>query len=206
MELLLKYFPELDQQQLAQFGQLGYLYSFWNEHVNVIARPDIQNLYERHVLHSLAIAKVCPFVPGTSVVDVGTGGGFPGIPLAIMFPDARFHLIDSIGKKVKVVDTVATALGLQNVRIQQLRAEELTDTYDFMVSRAVTLAETQVRWASGIIHSEDRNDLPNGLLLLKGGDLTDELRTVKQAHYSFPISDFFDEPWFEHKQVLYIAM
>ena len=166
----------------------------------------MDNFYERHVLHSLAIAKACEFQPGTEVVDVGTGGGFPGIPLAILFPEVRFHLIDSIGKKIKVVKTVATDLGLQNVEARQIRAEELTGTYDFYLSRAVAQAQDQVRWAEAVIHQQSRNDLPNGMLLLKGGDLTEELRPVRKIHYTIPISDFFAEPFFETKLVLYISI
>lgn len=206
MELVRKYFPDLSPEQDAQLTQLGPLYQYWNQHINVIARTDIDNLYERHVLHSLAIAKVCQFVPGTRIVDVGTGGGFPGIPLAILFPEVHFHLIDSIGKKIKVVDTIAKDVGLTNVKAEQMRAEALLGPYDFMVSRAVTKAEAQVRWARSIIAQESRNDLPNGLLLLKGGDVRQELRPVKRVSYTFPISDYFEEPFFDTKLVVYISI
>lgn len=206
VELIWKYFPDLTAHQKAQFEQLYPLYHYWNQHINVISRADMDNLYERHVLHSLAIAKACEFQAGTEVVDVGTGGGFPGIPLAILFPEVRFHLVDSIGKKIKVVKTVATDLGVQNVEAQQVRAEELTGTYDFYVSRAVAQAQDQVRWAESIIHQQSKNDLPNGMLLLKGGNLAEELRPINKVHYTIPISDFFLEPFFETKLVLYISI
>lgn len=205
MELIRKYFPDLSPEQEAQFIQLEHLYRYWNQHVNLISRTDIDNLYERHLLHSLAIAKVCEFVPGTAIVDVGTGGGFPGIPLAVLFPEASFHLVDSIGKKVKVVETIKKDVGLTNVTAQQVRAEALLGQYDFLVSRAVTKAEVQVRWAQHLIKQESRNDLPNGLLLLKGGDLRQELRPIKRVSYTFPISDYFEEPFFDTKLVVYIS-
>lgn len=206
MELIRKYFDGvLTDTQMAQFAQLAPLYRYWNQQINVIARTDIDNLYERHVLHSLAIAKVCPFVPGTAVVDVGTGGGFPGLPLAILFPDVSFLLIDAIGKKIKVVDTIAKDVGLVNVKAEKRRAETLTGSFDFLVSRAVTKAEVQVRWADPIIGQESRNDLPNGLLLLKGGDLQAELAHIHRITYTIPVSDFFDEPFFQTKSIVYIS-
>lgn len=205
MERIRHYFPDLSKEQLHQFAQLEEHYRYWNAQINVIARTDIDNLYERHVLHALAIAKVCPWVPGTRVVDVGTGGGFPGIPLAILYPAVDFHLVDSIGKKVRVVSAVQKALGLENVLAEQRRAETLTGTYDFLVSRAVTKADVQLRWAQRILAKEQRNKLPNGLLLLKGGDLREELRSVQKACYTFPISDYFSSPFFATKSVVYIG-
>lgn len=206
MDRILHYFPSLTSQQIEQFAQLEELYRHWNTQINVIARTDIDNLYERHVLHALAIAKVCPWVPGTKVVDVGTGGGFPGIPLAIVYPEVHFHLVDSIGKKIKVVEAIRAALGLTNVLAEQRRAETLTGPYDFLVSRAVTKADVQQRWAQRIITKDQRNKLPNGLLLLKGGDLREELRPVQKASYTFPISDYFSSPFFATKSVVYIGV
>lgn len=206
MEQLLHYFPELSDKQKSQFAQLDPLYRYWNQLVNVISRTDIDNLYERHVLHSLAIARVTGFVAGTRIIDVGTGGGFPGIPLAILFPEVEFCLIDSIGKKIKVVEAIAKDIGLQNVSARQQRAEEVTGRFDFMVSRAVTRTESLVRWAKGFISKSSGNDLPNGLLLLKGGDLTEELAPIRGVCYTFPIADYFTEPFFETKQVVYVAI
>ncbi len=206
MEQILHYFPDLTDKQKSQFAQLDPLYRYWNQLVNVISRTDIDNLYERHVLHSLAIARVTGFVAGTRIIDVGTGGGFPGIPLAILFPEVQFHLIDSIGKKIKVVEAITKDIGLQNVSARQQRAEEVTGRFDFMVSRAVTRTETLVRWAKGFISKSSGNDLPNGLLLLKGGNLTEELASVRGVCYTFPIADYFAEPFFDTKQVVYVAM
>lgn len=206
MELIRKYFPELTPDQDAKLTQLGQLYQYWNQHINVIARTDMDNLYERHILHALAIARVCRFVPDTRVLDVGTGGGLPGIPLAILFPEVYFHLVDSIGKKIKVVATICKDIGLANVQAEQKRAESLVGQYDFMISRAVTKAEVQVRWARHLISQDSKNDLPNGLLLLKGGDLRQELRPVHRVSYTFPICDYFEEPFFETKSVVYISI
>lgn len=206
VNLIRHYFPELTPTQEAQIDQLSPLYQYWNQHINVISRADMPNLYERHILHSLAIAKACLFSAGTKVIDVGTGGGFPGIPLAIMFPEVEFYLVDSIGKKIKVVKTVAADLGLKNVEAEQTRAENVDGTFDFYVSRAVARALDQLRWAEPIIHQQSRNDLPNGMLLLKGGDLTEELRPINKVHYTMPISNFFEEPFFETKYVVYISV
>lgn len=204
--LISRYFPHLTDRQRAQFGQLGELYRFWNEQINVVSRPDLENLYERHVLHSLGIAKIIEFKPYTAVLDVGTGGGFPGIPLAILFPEAEFHLVDSIGKKIKVVREVATALGLTNVRAGQARAEQLTDSYDFVVSRAVTRLTPFVGWVRGKFNRHFNHDLRNGILYLKGGDLTDELAELKRPYRLFNLHDFFEEPFFETKKVVYVPM
>lgn len=206
MELIRKYFQYLSEDQIGQFNQIEYLYRFWNEHINVISRADIDNLEERHILHSLAIGKICRFDAGTRVVDIGTGGGFPGIPLAIMFPKTHFHLIDSIGKKIKVVNTIVTDLGLMNVKAEQIQAEELTGPYDFLISRAVTKTKYQLRWAKKLLNTESGNELPNGLILLKGGDLSEELSGIEEAKYEFAISDFFEEQFFETKKIVYITV
>ncbi len=168
-DLILKYFKDLSEEQLAQFSQLYELYSFWNAQINVISRKDIDELYERHILHSLGIAKFCTFKAGESVLDVGTGGGFPGIPLAILFPETQFHLVDSIGKKIKVVTEVAAALGLKNVKASHLRAEQVTDKYNFVVSRAVTRLIDFYPWIRGKFAKENKNAIQNGILYLKGG-------------------------------------
>lgn len=186
--------------------KLRGLYTLWNERINVISRKDMDNLFVNHVLHSLAIAKVVGFLPGAHILDVGTGGGFPGIPLAIMFPDTRFHLVDSIGKKITVVNEVAAGLGLKNVQAQQIRAEELRSAYDFIVSRAVTRLKEFYGWVKGKSKNESVHPIKNGILYLKGGDLDEELSEVKRAYELFPISDFFKEPFFETKKVVYVPM
>src|SRR6202012_5306310 len=189
-DIILKYFPNITQKQREQFGQLPELYNFWNDQINVISRKDIDQLYERHVLHSLGIAKVMEFLPGESVLDVGTGGGFPGIPLAIMFPETQFFLVDSIGKKIKVVQEVAKALGLKNVRAAHIRAEQVNEKFDFIISRAVTRLNEFYPWIKNKFSKTSKNALPNGILYLKGGDLAEEIAesglTVKQ----FYLSDF----------------
>jgi len=200
-----KYFPELTTRQAEQFAMLGSLYAGWNKRINVISRKDIDHLYECHVLHSLAIAKIISFVPGTGVLDVGTGGGFPGIPLAIFFPETHFHLIDSIGKKLKVVDAVAGALQLQNIATQHIRAEHLTGTYDFVVSRAVTSLSAFLPWMKDKFLKLNRHPLPNGMFFLKGGDLTAELLPYRDRTIIFPISDFFTELFFNEKKVVYLS-
>ncbi len=205
MDLLLHYFPDLSPQQLAQFKQLQPLYGEWNEKINVISRKDIEQLYERHVLHSLGIAKVISFKPDTSILDVGTGGGFPGIPLAILFPECHFHLVDSIGKKIKVVQEIASALGLKNVKAEQNRVEKLEDSYDFVVSRAVTHLKELHSWVRYKINKPYNNTLKNGILALKGGDLTEELHEAKLKHKIYPLSAYFDEEFFETKKVVYVA-
>lgn len=205
MDLILKYFPDLTPQQIEQFRQLQPLYEEWNNKINVISRKDIEQLYERHVLHSLSIAKVISFKPDTSILDVGTGGGFPGIPLAIMFPECQFHLVDSIGKKIKVVQEVTGALALQNVKAEQNRAEKLEETYDFVVSRAVTQLKELYGWVRYKINKPYNNTLKNGILALKGGDLTQELTEANLKHKMYPLSAYFDEAFFETKKIVYVA-
>ncbi|MBC8153067.1 MAG: 16S rRNA (guanine(527)-N(7))-methyltransferase RsmG [Bacteroidetes bacterium] len=206
VDLIKKYFPALTADQLDKFGALDELYRHWNAQINVISRQDIDSLYEKHILHSLGIAKVMPFVPGSEVLDVGTGGGFPGIPLAILFPLTDFHLVDSIGKKIKVVTEVAQALGLTNVRAEQARVEQLSTTYDFVVSRAVTKLKPFLGWVRYKIHKAGNNDLPNGVLYLKGGDLTEELAEVSERYKVYDLSTYFEEPFFETKKVIYVPM
>lgn len=204
MDKILKYFPEITERQKEQFAALLPLYEDWNSKINVISRKDMDNFYEHHVLHSLAIAKVQPFKPMAEILDVGTGGGFPGIPLAILFPDARFHLIDSIGKKIKVVQNVAEQLELTNVRTEQIRAEQLRGEYDFIVSRAVTDLSQFTQWVRGKVSTIQYHKLRNGILYLKGGDLTDELAPFKKKARTWDISDFFQEDYFLTKKVIYL--
>ncbi|MGN6398044.1 MAG: 16S rRNA (guanine(527)-N(7))-methyltransferase RsmG [Mucilaginibacter sp.] len=203
-EQLLKYFPDLTAQQQHQFNSLPELYAFWNNQINVISRKDIESLGERHVLHSLGIAKVLEFLPGENIMDVGTGGGFPGIPLAIMFPETDFHLVDSIGKKIKVVQEVAKAAGLKNVRASHLRAEQVNEKFDFVVSRAVTQLKDFYPWVRGKFKKESRNKLANGILYLKGGDLSDEIKESGLKVTQYQLKDYFDEEFFETKQVIYV--
>jgi len=205
MEELLHYFPDLTAHQISQFKLLSSLYKDWNLKINVVSRKDIDEIYLRHVLHSLAIAKVQPFLPGTSVLDVGTGGGFPGIPLAILFPEVQFHLVDSIGKKIKVVEQVADGLELQNVKVTNARAETITGQYDFIVSRAVAQMETFVRWVKNRVAKKSNHDLKNGILYLKGGDLTQELALFPKAKI-YPISSFYKEAFFETKTVVHLPL
>jgi len=201
---LLKYFPDISAKQQEQFARLQELYTLWNSQINVISRKDIDLLYERHVLHSLGIAKVMNFLPGENVLDVGTGGGFPGIPLAILFPDTNFHLVDSIGKKIKVVNEVASALGLKNVKASHARAEEIIDKFDFVVSRAVTQLKDFYPWVKAKFSKTSKNKLPNGILYLKGGDLTQEIADAGLAVQQYHLKDYFEEEFFETKQVIYI--
>lgn len=205
MEEILKHFPNLTDLQKKQFEQLEPLYTEWNAKINVISRKDIEELYTRHVLHSLGIAKVMEFVAGAKVLDVGTGGGFPGIPLAILFPETDFYLVDVIAKKIKVVQEVARALGLKNVRAEQKRAENINEEFDFVVSRAVTNMPDFVKWVRGKVKKEQKHDLPNGILYLKGGDLTEEL-AVFQKVTLYNLSDYFSDDFFETKKVVHLAM
>ena len=204
VDLILKYFPELTGRQREQFAALLPLYEDWNAKINVISRKDMANFYEHHVLHSLAIAKVQPFKTMAEVLDVGTGGGFPGIPLAIMFPHTNFHLIDSIGKKIKVVQDVAQQLDLKNVRAEQIRAEQVTGEYDFIVSRAVTSLPEFVGWVRGKVSDLHYHKLRNGILYLKGGDLTEELAPFGKKARTWDIGDFFEEEYFETKKVIHL--
>jgi 16S rRNA (guanine527-N7)-methyltransferase len=198
------YFPELTTGQVARFTRLFDVYNFWNNQINVVSRKDMDNFYLHHVLHSLAIAKVIKFKPGAEILDVGTGGGFPGIPLAIMFPDVKFHLVDSIGKKIKVVSEVANALQMKNVSWQQTRAEEIRHQYDFVIARGVTKWNDLHSWTARVIKKKSEHELPNGWLLLKGGDLKEEFRLATRKMIEYPISDFFQEDFYETKKVIFI--
>ncbi|NMH27455.1 16S rRNA (guanine(527)-N(7))-methyltransferase RsmG [Flavobacterium silvaticum] len=205
MDEIIHYFPEISDMQRHQFALLSKVYADWNSKINVISRKDIDELYTRHVLHSLAIAKIQPFLPGASVLDVGTGGGFPGIPLAILFPETDFYLIDVIGKKIKVVQAVADELGLKNVRTAQMRAENVDENFDFIVSRAVTNMPDFVTWVRGKVKKESKHELQNGILYLKGGDLTEEL-SIFQKTVLYDIPEFFKEEFFETKKVVYLPL
>lgn len=202
--LIEKYFPGLGKEQKEQFDKLGDLYSEWNMRINVISRKDIDALYEKHVLHSLAIAGLVHFLPGTRILDAGTGGGFPGIPLAIFFPEVHFHLVDSIGKKIKVVQAVADALGLTNVVAEQGRAEQLKGRYDFIVSRAVTTLHEFAGWTANKIDPVSRNAIPNGILYLKGGDLSAELKPFGRRAIVYNLNEMFAESFFETKKLVYL--
>lgn len=202
--IIQKYFQNLSEEQIKQFDQLFDLYSFWNAQINVISRKDIEELYERHILHSLGVAKFCTFKKGESVLDVGTGGGFPGIPLAILFPETNFHLVDSIGKKIKVVTEVAQALGVKNVEATHTRAEQVPGQFNFVVSRAVTRLIDFYPWVKGKFKKESINAIPNGILYLKGGDLQEEIAESRLKAELYPLSDYFEEPFFETKYVVYI--
>lgn len=205
MNILLKYFPDCTQHQLSQFEQMSSLYRSWNAKINVISRTDIDALYERHVLHALGIAKCIQFLPDAHVLDVGTGGGFPGIPLAVMFPETQFHLVDSIGKKIKVVRAVSEALGLKNLKAQHIRAEQLESQYDFVVSRAVAQMNTFVKWVDDKISAVNNHPTANGIFYLKGGDLTEELSTFPKAEIT-PLSTHFSEDFFKTKSVVYLPL
>lgn len=205
MEEILRQFPNLTPTQIEQFEKLQALYEDWNSKINVISRKDIDELYTRHVLHSLGIAKIQPFEKGTFVLDVGTGGGFPGIPLAILFPETRFYLIDVIAKKIRVVNEVATALGLQNVKAKQMRAENVEGDFDFIVSRAVTNMPNFVSWIKDKIKKQHKHELKNGILYLKGGDLTEELKDFPKAT-EYNLSDYFKDAFFETKKVVHLPL
>lgn len=206
MEILLKYFPDLKPNQIDQFGRLQALYADWNEKINVISRKDVDHLYERHVLHSLAIYKFLPFQPGSKILDIGTGGGFPAIPLAIIQPDVQFVAVDSIGKKIKVVQEVASALGLKNIVAKHIRAEEEKEKFDFVVSRAVAELRLLLAWSNGKYLKNNQNALPNGLICLKGGDLALELKAVNREKEIYDLSDYYSEEFFETKKLVYVAV
>ena len=206
MEIIQKYFPNLTETQRQQFAALYDLYTDWNSKINVISRKDITNLYEHHVLHSLGIAKYIQFVPGTTIMDLGTGGGFPGIPLAILFPEVKFHLVDSIGKKVRVATEIATAIGLKNVTFRHCRAEEEKQKFDYVVSRAVMPLTDLLKIIRKNISSEQRNALPNGLICLKGGELEKETMPVRHQTDLFDLNTVFEEEFFETKKVVYVSV
>lgn len=206
MNRILKYFPDISERQKEQFTALYDLYYDWNSKINVISRKDIENLYLHHVLHSLAIAKYITFKPGTTIMDMGCGGGFPGIPLAIMFPEVQFHLVDSIGKKVRVAAEIANAIGLTNVRTSHSRAEEIKDKYSFVVSRAVMQLPDLVKICRKNISKEQDNVLPNGIICLKGGDMTAETRAFKNCCEIVEVGNFFDEEYFKDKKVVYVQI
>ncbi len=205
MKLILKYFPNLTEDQIHKFKELESLYQDWNLKINVVSRKDIDDLYMRHVLHSLGVAKVISFKDGSKILDVGTGGGFPGIPLAILFPECSFNLVDSIAKKLKVVDEVVAGLGLTNVKTTHSRVEAIDGTYDFIVSRAVAAMPTFVHWVKGKISKQQNHDLKNGILYLKGGDLSEELQGYKTATI-YNLSDYFEEDFYETKKVVHLPM
>lgn len=203
-EKLKHYFPELNEKQLDLYERFEKEFLQWNDKINLISRKDTENLFVHHILHSLAIAKVCKFKPQCNILDIGTGGGFPGLPLAIMFPETKFFLVDSIGKKIKVVQAITEALELKNVKSMQTRAEKVREKFDFIISRAVTTFEDFIPWTVGKFSNIRYHNLPNGILYLKGGDLTEELSKVKKPYKIFNISDYFEDEFFETKKVVYI--
>ena len=204
IQLIQKYFPNLSPVQIENFSRLEELYSTWNNQINVISRKDTENFYERHVLHSLGIAKIMEFKDGSEILDIGTGGGFPGIPLAILFPNCQFTLVDSIGKKIKVVNEVAKALDLKNVQGIHARAESINKKFDFIVSRAVTAMPAFLTWVDKKFKKENNNELPNGILYLKGGDLIEEMSTIKKQYRFHDLNKIFEEVFFETKKVVYL--
>lgn len=205
-DIIFTYFPELTDHQKKQIKLLQPLYKDWNEKINVISRKDIDNLFVNHVLHSLAIAKIVSFKPGAKVLDVGTGGGFPGIPLAILFPETQFHLVDSIGKKITVVKNVAEGLGLKNIKAEQIRAEQVKGEYDFIVSRAVTRLKEFYGWVNKKVKKDSNHTLYNGILYLKGGDLDEEMAELKKPYQIFELQDYFKEEFFETKKVVFVPL
>lgn len=205
INIILKYFPDLTEEQITQFTKLEGLYKEWNAQINVISRKDIDELYIRHILHSLGIAKVQPFKPGSSILDVGTGGGFPGIPLAILFPETKFLLVDSIGKKIKVVNGVAEGIGLTNLKAEHMRAEKVKGEFDFVVSRAVTAMPDFMKWVKKKCAKKQNHTLKNGILYLKGGDLTEELKDFPNTTL-FDLTNYFEEDFFETKKVVHIPL
>lgn len=205
-QLISKYFPQLTEEQNRQYDQLEELYNDWNAKINVISRKDIDNLYERHVLHSLGIAEVIRFKPGTLIMDLGCGGGFPGIPLAIMFPECQFHLVDSIGKKVKVAQAVAESIGLTNVEFSHSRAEDIKDKYDFVVTRAVMPLVDLIKVSRKNISKEQHNGLPNGIIALKGGELEREMASMRKICATWELSDYFTEEYFQTKKVVHVTV
>lgn len=206
MDIILKYFPQISEEQKEQFAALYDLYADWNSKINVISRKDIENLYTHHILHSLSIAKLIQFTDGTQIMDVGTGGGFPGIPLAILFPECKFLLVDSIGKKIKVATEIATAIGLKNIRFRHSRAEEEKGLFDFVVSRAVMPLPDLVKIIKKNVSKEQRNALPNGLICLKGGDLQAEMKPFKKAAEADDLSMYFEEEFFKTKKIVYVMI
>jgi len=204
MELISHYFPGITPSQIQQFAMMPELYNEWNAKINVISRKDIEHLVERHILHSLAIAKILKPIKGTTFMDVGTGGGFPGIPLAIMFPESSFYLIDSIGKKITVVQDIIEKLGLKNVKTDKLRVEEISDKFDFILSRAVTDLNVFYQWTKGKIDNNQNNSLPNGILYLKGGDIENEIKIIKAKVKIYEINDFFSESFYQTKKIIHI--
>ncbi len=205
MGLIKKYFPDLSEEKIQLYNKLEELYPEWNEKINVISRKDISELGIRHIIHSLAIAKYINFTPGTKIIDVGTGGGFPGIPLAIYFPECQFHLVDSIGKKIKVVQTIAEELGLKNVTAQQERSEKIKSKYDFVVSRAVTAFPRFVSLTRHLISDKNNNAISNGILYLKGGDFMEEVKPYKNRVSITPLTDYFEEDFFETKKLIHLS-
>lgn len=204
MEVITKYFPDLSKEQHTQFSLMKAFYEDWNAKINVVSRKDIEELYVRHVLHSLGISKALPFTPNSRILDVGTGGGFPGIPLAILFPECKFHLVDSIGKKIKVVDAAVEALKLKNVTTAHIRGEAVDDQFDFVISRAVTQLAPFYSWVKKKFLKASQHSLKNGILYLKGGDLKEELLESKLRYKTFDLAEYFDEPFFETKKVVYV--
>jgi len=204
LEIIRGYFPELSSKQMHQYQHLDYLFRYWNERINLVSRQDTDNLFIHHVLHSLAIARFMRFAPGTRVLDVGTGGGFPGIPLAIFFPDVEFLLVDVIEKKIQAVDVIYRTLALKNVSTRRIHAEMLRERFDFAISRAVADLTTLYRWTAPLIRSDSANDFPNGLIALKGGSLVGELEQIRQPVYQFSLTDYYREPFFLDKYLIYL--